>query len=222
MIMAGNVLVNDVPVTKSGEKINCDAAIRLKEPELKYVSRGALKLLGAIEHFKVNVQGLFAIDIGSSTGGFTEVLLERGATQVYAIDVGTNQLAWRIRSDPRVKVFENTNARELKHELIQQRFDVAVMDVSFISIRLILPKLVEFLNPDARLLILFKPQFELGREFIGDGGIVKDHNKALEMLEDTVRWGKQIGLIEGLHVPASIQGMDGNQEYIIHWRFNPE
>jgi 23S rRNA (cytidine1920-2'-O)/16S rRNA (cytidine1409-2'-O)-methyltransferase len=223
MILAGHILVNDTPITKSGTLVCADATIRLREPELQYVSRGALKLKGAIEKFGVNANGRVGIDVGSSTGGFTEVLLEEGAIHVYAIDVGTNQLAWKIRNDPRVTVKENYNARYFKESdfpAISEglRPSLLVMDVSFISIRLILPAVVTVLETGADLLVLFKPQFELGREAIGEGGIVKDQSAAKIALNETTKWAIKFGLqLEGT-ADSPITGTDGNHEYLVHWK----
>lgn len=218
MILAANILVNDEPVTKAGAAIAVDATLRLKEPELKYVSRGALKLKQAIEKFQISVDGKLAIDVGASTGGFTEVLLESGAKKVYTIDVGTNQLAWKIRSDERVVPRENYNARFLKKEDFNEVFQIVVMDVSFISIRLILPALDVITEPGTDYLILFKPQFEVGREFVGEGGIVRDQELAQKILQETIEWASSINLrCEGT-IDSPILGTDGNHEYLIHWK----
>lgn len=218
MILAGHVLVNDVPVTKAGELVFRESAIRLREAELKYVSRGALKLKGALEHFQVLAEGKTALDVGASTGGFTEVLLEKGAVKVYAIDVGTNQLAWKLRSDPRVHSIENINARYLKAGDLPGRASLVVMDVSFISIRLILPAILDQTEADADFIILFKPQFELGREWIGEGGIVRDQTMAKKNLEETIQWATALGLEYQNQMESPIQGTDGNIEYLIHWK----
>ncbi len=217
MVLAGNVIVNDVPVTKSGTLVAHEAHIRLREPELKYVSRGALKLKGALQQFQVSCDGKIAFDIGSSTGGFTEVLLEEGAKKVFAVDAGTNQLAWKLRSDPRVISRENYNARNLKFEDFQERGSVLVMDVSFISIRLILPALQVILAPQADLVVLFKPQFEVGREWIEEGGIVRDQSHAKQVMSETIEWATAIGLKHLGTIESPIQGTDGNIEYLIHW-----
>jgi 23S rRNA (cytidine1920-2'-O)/16S rRNA (cytidine1409-2'-O)-methyltransferase len=220
LIMAGNVLVNEVPVEKPGERVPLDGVIRLKEAELKYVSRGALKLIEALDFFRVDVRGRLAIDVGASTGGFTEVLLERGARQVYAIDVGTNQLAWRLRSDPRVISRENYNARHFNAADFPERFEILVMDVSFISIRLILPPVMVGLKPGADLVILFKPQFELGREWIKEGGIVEDQSKAVLHLQETLTWARGQGLEPLGWTHSPILGAEGNAEYLVHMRVN--
>ena len=218
MIIAGNVLVNDEPITKPGTMISTESSLRLREPELKYVSRGALKLKRAIEVFQIAVKGKNALDVGASTGGFTEVLLENGALLVHAIDVGTNQLAWKIRSDSRVVVRENYNARHLEFSDFGIHFDVIVMDVSFISIRLILPSLIKVMKSGTELAVLFKPQFEVGKEHVSDGGIVRDQELAQRFMKETVEWAEtELGLTVKGMIPSPIQGTDGNHEYLIHW-----
>ena len=220
LILAGKVLVNDLPATKAGEGITDRDVIRLREPELKYVSRGALKLRAALDSFGVSPGGRVAIDVGASTGGFTEILLERGASKVLALDVGTNQLAWKIRSDPRVLVREHYNARHFKKEDFNLQASLLVMDVSFISIRLILPAVVSGLEYGADLVVLYKPQFELGREWIGPGGIVMDQSVAQTHLQETLTWAQAIGLQAKGTRESPIQGTDGNTEYLIHWVFD--
>lgn len=217
MILAGHVLVNDEPAAKAGEQVRESDRIRLREPEMKYVSRGALKLLAALDGFGVDPSGRIAIDVGASTGGFTEVLLERGAATVRALDVGTNQLAWKIRSDPRVVVREQFNARHFRKEDFDSTASLLVMDVSFISIRLILPAVIAGLAPGADLLVLYKPQFELGREWLGTGGIVMDQTVAREHLQETLTWAEALNLQSKGTLRSPIQGTDGNTEYLIHW-----
>jgi 23S rRNA (cytidine1920-2'-O)/16S rRNA (cytidine1409-2'-O)-methyltransferase len=217
MILAGNVLVNDTPVSKAGEKVAIDASIRLREPEMQYVSRGALKLKAALEHFQLDVRGRVAIDVGASTGGFSEILLENGVTRVYAVDVGTNQLAWKIRNDPRVISLEKYNARNLEPADFPDPLGVAVMDVSFISVRLIIPSLLRVLQPGAIIVILFKPQFEVGPEHVGDGGIVRDQEYAQRVLQQLIEWTTTLGLSHQGVMPSPIQGTDGNTEYLAYW-----
>ena len=218
MILAGHVLLDDVPVKKAGERVALEGVLRLREPELKYVSRGALKLKAAIEAFQVSANGKICIDIGASTGGFTEILLENGAIRVHALDSGTNQLAWKLRNDPRVLSQENFNARHLKPEDIKDSPELLVMDVSFISIRLILPAAVAVLKAEADLVVLFKPQFEVGREWVGVGGIVKDQTHAREVRDATIEWAKSLGLTHCGTIDSPIQGTDGNHEYLVHWK----
>jgi 23S rRNA (cytidine1920-2'-O)/16S rRNA (cytidine1409-2'-O)-methyltransferase len=217
MILAGHVLVEDVPQTKAGTLISREAKIRLKEAENKYVSRGALKLKAALSQFDVDVTGAIAIDVGSSTGGFTEILLENGAKKVFAIDSGTNQLAWKIRSDPRVIVHENYNARNLNAQDFPEVCDIVVMDVSFISIRLILPAVFSMTTSASHWIVLFKPQFELERDLVGEGGIVRDQNDAKQALAATIEWAQKQGLRCLGHMDSPILGAEGNHEYLIHW-----
>ncbi len=218
MILAGHVIVNDVPVSKAGEMVNKEASIRLREPELKYVSRGALKLKGALEKFSIDVKDAIAIDVGSSTGGFSEILLEFGAKKIHAVDVGTNQLAWKIRNDERVVARENYNARHLKESDFEDKMDVVVMDVSFISIKLILPALLPITKKGSQWIILFKPQFEVGREFIEVGGIVNNQDQATKVLREIVQWAKLLGLAEQGIMDSPLLGTDGNHEYLIYWK----
>lgn len=214
LILSGDVLVNDVPVTKAGQNVRDDVVIRIKQPP-KFVSRGGFKLEGALDHFEINVEGKVCFDVGSSTGGFTDCLLQRGAVKVYAFDVGTNQLVWKLRSDPRVISREKINVRHLKMEDVGEMVDVIVADVSFISLTLVLPPAFEVLKPGGNAVVLIKPQFELSREEIGKGGIVREtelHEKACAKIEAFVKarpgWHWR-GLIE-----SPIQGTDGNREFL--------
>lgn len=218
MILAGHILVEENPITKAGERVWVESKIRLREPELKYVSRGALKLKAAMSEFNLSALQKVALDIGASTGGFSEVLLESGARIVYAIDVGTNQLAWKIRNDPRVISRENCNARYLEAKDFDETPEFLVMDVSFISIKLILPAVAPLLRPDSPCVVLYKPQFELGREWIAEGGIVKDQNQAQLAMAETIEWAKTCGFVDARTLPSPIQGTDGNQEYLICFR----
>jgi 23S rRNA (cytidine1920-2'-O)/16S rRNA (cytidine1409-2'-O)-methyltransferase len=218
MILAGHVLVNDTPAKKAGEMVSLDATIRLREPELKYVSRGALKLKAAIEGLQIPVKGLVAIDVGASTGGFSELLLEYGASKIYTVDVGTNQLAWKLRNDPRLVVKENYNARHLLASDFPELMDIVVMDVSFISIKLILPALLAVTKNLSNWIVLFKPQFEVGREFIEDGGIVRDQDQAKKVMNEVIEWAKSIGLKLEASLDSPLLGTDGNHEYLLYWK----
>ena len=213
-IMAGDVRVGDRAVAKSSELVKADAPISLVERP-RYASRGALKLAGALDFFDVDVAGKVALDIGASTGGFTDCLLQRGAKKVYAVDVGHGQLAWKIRKDPRVVVLEKLNARFLSREHIPELVDLCVIDVSFISLTLILPRAFELLTQDGMIVALIKPQFELERKDVGRGGIVRDpalHEKAQQKIVNFARDGnhRMVGI-----VPSTITGADGNQEFFI-------
>jgi 23S rRNA (cytidine1920-2'-O)/16S rRNA (cytidine1409-2'-O)-methyltransferase len=214
LILAGEVLVNDRCVDKPGALVAKDVALRVKTPP-KFVSRGGLKLEGALEHFGIDVTAAVALDIGASTGGFTDCLLQRGAAKVHAFDVGTNQLVWKLRSDPRVHSRENYNVRHLKAEDIGEPLDLIVGDVSFISLTLVLPPAIELLKPGGQGLVLVKPQFELSREEVGKGGIVREpelHQKACQRIQDFIQ-GRSDCVWKGL-VNSSIQGTDGNREFL--------
>jgi 23S rRNA (cytidine1920-2'-O)/16S rRNA (cytidine1409-2'-O)-methyltransferase len=214
LIMAGEVLVGEEVVSKPGWLVRRDAALRVRQPP-RFVSRGGLKLEGALDHFGLDVTGLVALDIGASTGGFTDCLLQRGAARVYAFDVGTNQMVWKLRSDPRVICRENFNVRHLQPEDLPEAVELIVADVSFISLTLVLPGPIAALKPGGQALVLVKPQFELSREEIGAGGIVRDpalHAKACARLQAFVEARPELcwhGLVE-----SSIQGTDGNREFL--------
>lgn len=222
MIMAGHVLVDDQPVHKAGHMVSEDSLIRLREEESKYVSRGAYKLIEALKQFKIQPQGCLCMDVGSSTGGFTQVLLEQEAKKVYCIDSGTNQLAWKIRNDVRVIVMENTNARYLSPESLFKKspqetdelFDLIVMDVSFISIRLIIPALKNLLKAKGKIIFLYKPQFELGPEWVAKGGIVKNQDEAQRQLAATMKWCVAQGFSALGTITSPIEGSSGNVEYL--------
>lgn len=211
-VMAGEVRVGDHVAQKSSMMIDPAAAVSV-HGQAKYVGRGGDKLEGALDHFAIAVQGKIALDIGASTGGFTDCLLQRGAAKVYAVDVGQNQLAWKIRNDPRVIVFEKLNARFLSRAEIPEPVDVCVIDVAFISLTLLLPNAFELITPDGVIVALIKPQFELGREDVGRGGVVRDaelHWKAQRKIAEFVeRAGHRVVGI----VPSTIFGAEGNQEF---------
>jgi 23S rRNA (cytidine1920-2'-O)/16S rRNA (cytidine1409-2'-O)-methyltransferase len=213
-IMAGEVRVGDHTITKSSELVAADASIAIA-PRPQFVSRGSLKLAGALDFFRVDVRAKIALDIGASTGGFTDCLLQRGAAKVCAVDVGHGQLAWKIRNDPRVIVMEKLNARFLSREHIPEFVDLCVIDVSFISLTLILPNAFQLITPNGMILALVKPQFELQRKDVGRGGIVRDpglHEKAQRKI---VKFVEASGnCVVGL-VPSPIAGADGNQEFFI-------
>ena len=217
-VMAGLVLVDEQRVEKSSETFAPEASIRVRgsdDPAARYVGRGGLKLEAALRAFAVDVRDSVCLDIGASTGGFTDCLLQRGAKKVYAIDVGHGQLAWKIRIDPRVIAREHLNARHLSREDIPEPVDICVIDVSFISLTLILLNAFELITPNGVILALIKPQFELQPEEIGRGGIVADpalHAKAKRKIEDFVT--AQGHLSAGI-TPSPITGMDGNQEFFV-------
>ena len=213
-VMAGEVRLGDQVLTKSSVLVAPDAELLVATPP-RYVGRGGLKLEGALDRFAIDAADAVALDIGASTGGFTDCLLQRGATKVYAIDVGHGQLAWKIRNDRRVIVREHLNARHLTRDDIPEPIDICVIDVSFISLTLILPNAFELLSPTGVILALIKPQFELQREDVGRGGIVSDpelHDKAQRKVAEFV--AAQGHTIAGL-VPSPITGTDGNQEFFL-------
>lgn len=213
LILAGQILVNGRRGDKPGHSIPGDARIELLE-KLPYVSRGGLKLAGALDHFSLDPKDWICLDIGASTGGFTDCLLQRGAKKVYAIDVGHGQLDWRLRNDPRVVVRENLNARFLAPADFEDRFDFAVCDVSFISATMIVPQIVPLLAPGGRMVILVKPQFEVGRDQVGKGGIVRDpalHQQSIDRVRGAVEMlGFKTDVVE-----SPIQGAEGNREFLV-------
>jgi 23S rRNA (cytidine1920-2'-O)/16S rRNA (cytidine1409-2'-O)-methyltransferase len=217
MVMAGVVLVNEQRVEKSSEVIPADAEIRIKggdDPASRYVGRGGLKLEAALREFEIDAAGLTCLDIGSSTGGFTDCLLQQGARQVVAVDVGHNQIDWRLRTDPRVEVREGVNARYLKPSDFQLQFDLIVMDVSFISATKILPVMVPLLKANGRLILLIKPQFEVGRGEVGKGGIVRDPEKHARVIEEVNQAAKELGLAARNVMESPLRGADGNLEFL--------
>jgi 23S rRNA (cytidine1920-2'-O)/16S rRNA (cytidine1409-2'-O)-methyltransferase len=211
-ILAGKVSIGTRIAAKPSELLDDQTAIAVK-PIRKYVGRGALKLESALDHFHVDLRGKTGLDIGASTGGFTDCMLQRGAEKIYAVDVGYGQLDWKLRNDPRVIVLEKINARFLTGDQVQELVDLCVIDVSFISLTLILPNAVAFLEPDGVILALIKPQFELQRSEVGKGGIVRDprlHQKAQDKI---VAFVNDLGHVVAGIAPAGIKGADGNQEF---------
>lgn len=212
LIMAGEVRANGELVRKAGEKVATDAELEVKQ-ELPYVSRGGFKMAGALDEFGVDPQGKICADVGASTGGFTDVLLQRGATRVYAIDVGQGILAWKLRQDPRVVVMERTNARHLT--TLDEPIELAVMDASFISIELLLPSIAGWLIPNGEVVTLVKPQFEAGRESVGKGGVVRERKVHREVLERTTAYAQANGWgVRGVTV-SPITGPAGNKEFFL-------
>lgn len=216
MVMAGVVLVNDFRVEKPSQTFESDSNIRIKgeTPESRYVGRGGLKLERALYAFNIDPQGLTCLDIGSSTGGFTDCLLRHGAAHVTAVDSGTNQLDWRLRSDPRVDVRENTNARELLREEFFSPFDLAVMDVSFISVKKILPVMMPLLIENGRIIVLIKPQFEVGKGEVGKGGVVRDPEKHDRVVREVNEFARAIGMTPAGLIESPILGAEGNKEFL--------
>ncbi len=216
LVLAGHVLIDGQKAGKPGQTVHADCRLELVQ-RLPYVSRAGTKLAGALDHFHIDVSGRVCLDVGSSTGGFTDCLLQRGASRVHAVDVGTGQLDWKLRNDPRVVVQEGINARYLRPEDIGELVDFAVCDVSFISVTLILPAVVPILRPNAEMVILVKPQFEVGRGEVGKGGIVRDpalHQAACDRVEAAVR---ALGFGAEL-IDSPILGAEGNKEFLLYAR----
>jgi 23S rRNA (cytidine1920-2'-O)/16S rRNA (cytidine1409-2'-O)-methyltransferase len=211
-IMAGVVTIGTRTAAKPSELLDEQAAITLK-PTRKYVGRGALKLEAALKHFNVDVRGKRALDIGASTGGFTDCMLQRGADKVYAVDVGHGQLDWKLRNDPRVVVLEKINARSLSPEHIPEPVDICVIDVSFISLTLILPNAFNLITSTGVILALIKPQFELQRGEVGKGGIVRDQDLHQKAQDKIVAFVTRLGYVVTGIVPSAVKGADGNQEF---------
>jgi len=218
LILAGDVTVNGVPATKAGAAIDDAADVRLKQPDHPWVGRGGLKLDHALVVFNIDVTGRQALDIGSSTGGFTDVLLARGASHVVAVDVGDNQLDWRLRTDPRVLCLERVNARYLTSAALPaafRTFDIVTVDVSFISLRHILPVVPALLAATGHVVALVKPQFEAGRSEVGSGGIVRDPEVHARVIESITDAAHQLGLRRLGLEPSPITGAEGNREFLM-------
>ncbi len=215
VIMAGRVLVGGKKIEKAGTRVEPESNVEILGKARPYAGRGGLKLEAALQQFHWDLRGKVALDIGSSTGGFVDCLLQFGAAQVFAVDVGTNQLDWRLRQDPRVTLLERTNARYLQMEQIGRKTDFITMDVSFISAARILPSLVQFSEPGTRLLILVKPQFEVGKGRVGKGGIVRDETLQLESVNHVQTAAAQLGFTDFQRMLCPIRGATGNQEFFL-------
>jgi len=213
--MAGHVVVGDHKVDKSGHQVAIDADIRLRVEALPYVSRGGLKLQRALDEFGVDVTGLVAVDVGSSTGGFTDCLLQAGAAKVFAIDVGYGQLAWKLRQDARVVSMEKTNIRFVTPDQLDDIPVLAVIDASFIGLANVLPATVRLLKPGSRIIALIKPQFEVCKGEVGKGGVVRDPAAHDKVIEDVRRTASDLGLTVSGLCESPITGADGNREFLI-------
>ena len=216
LILAGQVLVQEQRIDKPGQLIDASAEIRIKGESLRYASRGGLKLEAALREFNINPNGRNAIDVGASTGGFTDCLLQHGAARVWAVDVGHNQLVWRLRQDPRVVVLEHVNARNLEPDLFPVRFEIATIDVSFISLRKILPALRPCISDSADCVALIKPQFEVGKGEVGRGGIVTEPEKHRRVLHEIKNVAFSLGLFAVGIIDSPILGAEGNKEFLMH------
>lgn len=215
LVLAARVLVDGRPLTKAGHKVPSTARLELIGDDLPFVSRGGLKLQQALDHFTIEVHDLVAMDVGASTGGFTDCLLQRGARRVYAVDVGYGQLAWKLRQDPRVIAIERRNIRYLPRAAIPESIQLVAIDASFISLRLVVPCVIPFLDEQALVVALIKPQFEAGRDLVGKGGVVRDpvvHQQVCDRIEaDFIQMGLQP---DGM-VPSPILGAKGNREFLL-------
>ena len=215
LIMAGAVFSGERKLAKAGEMLAEDALLEVRGKDHPWVSRGGIKLDHGLTHFGFDVAGAVALDVGSSTGGFTDVLLSRGAAKVYAVDVGTNQLAWKLRQDPRVVVFEQTNARHLDASTIPEPVDFVVCDASFISLAKVLEAPLRFAKPGAKLVALIKPQFEAGRAEVGKGGVVRDEAVRRRVCDEVAEWvGSQGWKVLGM-TESPITGPEGNVEFLL-------
>jgi 23S rRNA (cytidine1920-2'-O)/16S rRNA (cytidine1409-2'-O)-methyltransferase len=219
LILAGEVTVAGTPAAKAGTLVDDAADIAVRTPDHPWVGRGGLKLAHALDAFRIDVRDLTALDIGASTGGFTDVLLQRGARRVVALDVGHGQIAWRLRTDPRVTVIEGVNARHLRPEDLPADLgpvDLVTIDVSFISLRHILPVVPPRLSPAGQVIALVKPQFEAGRDEVGAGGVVTDAAVHARVIDDVTRAAREVGLgCVGLE-PSPVAGAEGNREFFLH------
>jgi 23S rRNA (cytidine1920-2'-O)/16S rRNA (cytidine1409-2'-O)-methyltransferase len=220
LIRAGRVLVDDTPVEKPGTRVKPEARIRLRGTERRYASRGGEKLEGALADLGIDVRGLACLDLGASTGGFTDCLLQSGAARVTAVDVGYGLIDARLRADPRVALLERTNARHLEASAVEGPFDLVSVDVSFISVRLLLPRMVE-VAPGADLLVLVKPQFEVGRDRVGKGGVVREDALREEAAGDVARAAGDLGYREAGRVDSRLPGPKGNREIFLWLRPRP-
>jgi 23S rRNA (cytidine1920-2'-O)/16S rRNA (cytidine1409-2'-O)-methyltransferase len=217
MIMAGVVLVNEQRVDKPSQQFDKNSSIRVKggdDPTSRYVGRGGLKLEAALHEFQIDVAGFTCLDVGASTGGFTDCLLQHGAKKVFAVDVGHNQIDWRLRNDPRVEVREGVNARYLQPKDFPHKFDLIVVDVSFISVTKVLPALIPLIRKSGAIITLIKPQFEVGRGEVGSGGIVRDETKRLRAVEEVNEAARVLGLTVVNVIESPIQGAEGNVEFL--------
>jgi 23S rRNA (cytidine1920-2'-O)/16S rRNA (cytidine1409-2'-O)-methyltransferase len=217
LVIAGQVTVDGKPVTKAGTAVDDTAAVALVAPDHPYVGRGGLKLAHALDTFQIAVAGRECLDIGASTGGFTDVMLQRGAARVVALDVGHGQLDWRLRQDPRVVVLEHVNARNLTLDMLPGAVDLVSIDVSFISLARILPVVPPLLRPGSDIVALVKPQFEAGREEVRKG-IIRDATVHARVLDEVAAVGAEVGLTRVASTPSPITGQKGNVEFFVHFR----
>jgi 23S rRNA (cytidine1920-2'-O)/16S rRNA (cytidine1409-2'-O)-methyltransferase len=215
LIMAGKILVNKLPAAKAGTMISETDSIELKGGDIPYVSRGGLKLEGALNELSLNIRGCTCLDVGASTGGFTDCLLQNGAVRVYAVDVGYGQMAWKLRQDPRVVTIERTNIRHMPFEMIPEAVDMVTIDVSFISLKIVVPAVTAFLRKEGFILALIKPQFEVGKDQVGKGGVVRDPKLHDRVIEDLSSFFIGTGFGCENVIQSPLLGPKGNREFFI-------
>ncbi|UVT18848.1 MAG: TlyA family RNA methyltransferase [Nitrospira sp.] len=220
IILAGKVKSNGVIVDKPSRMIPVDASIEITGESTPFVSRGGEKLTAALDSYSIVPQGMICLDVGCSTGGFTDCLLKRGAARVYAVDVGYGQFDWRLRHDPRVVLIERTNIRYIARSAIPEPVDLVVVDVSFISLTKVLPPITQFLRSQARIIALIKPQFEVGKGQVGRGGVVRDETQRTEAAQRVVRFAMEMGLRPVGTMASPIKGKKGNQEILAIFEYN--
>lgn len=216
LILSGAVLVEEENICKVGMLVRSDSHVRIRGGDNPYVSRGGVKLKGAIKNFQIDVSGMVALDVGASTGGFTDCLLQEGAKKVYAIDVGYGQLAWKLRSDSRVVLFERTNIRYFSGQGITNKIDIATIDVSFISLKLVIPVVADLVENKAIVLALIKPQFEAGREEIGKKGVVRDERVQKKVCDEVVEFAEKLNMNVFGICESPIKGPAGNREFFLY------
>jgi 23S rRNA (cytidine1920-2'-O)/16S rRNA (cytidine1409-2'-O)-methyltransferase len=217
LVMSGDVWLGDQRILKPSDLVGIDAALEVRGADIPFVSRGGVKLQGALDHWNIDVHGLVAVDIGASTGGFTDCLLQRGARHVFAIDVGYGQFAWKLRQDARVTLFERANIRAFEPSRLPESVDLAAIDVSFISLRLVLPTAIRLLRSQGRILALVKPQFEVGKGEVGKGGVVRDPTQHESVVQEIKDFGESLGLSCHGVSPSPIEGPKGNREFFLYF-----
>lgn len=215
MILSGKVLVNNQPIDKPGTRISVNADISLKGDDIPFVSRGGLKLEHALRNLDIDVSGMTCLDVGASTGGFTDCLLQFGASHVFSVDVGYGQFSWKLRNDSRVTVIERTNIRYLANDALPCLVDLVTIDVSFISLRIVVPAVLKFMKNSSRILALIKPQFEVGKGKVGKGGIIRDTRLQEQVIQELIDAFTSIGLSNESVLPSPVLGAKGNREFII-------
>ena len=220
LIMAGKVFMDNIIIDKPGTLIDLNANIICKEKDIPFVSRGGLKLEKAIEELSIDVTGLKCLDIGASTGGFTDCLLQHGADKIYSVDVGYGQFDWQLRQNPKVTVIERTNIRYMPYEKIGEQLDLIVIDTSFISLKIVIPSAEKFMKDNTRILALIKPQFEAGKGRVGKGGVVRDEKTRNDVINDIKSFFIERGYTAENIVPSPILGPKGNKEYIISLKYS--